>query len=301
MLLADLVSVSAAVSETRSRTAKVDVLAGTLRRLRPEEAPIAVSFLSGSPTQSRLGVGYATVYGVEVVPSDTPELEIVEVDSILTEISETSGSGSKGRRETLLANLFGRATDVEQEFLRGLILRNLRQGALQGVMADALAVALGVPSERVRRAAMLEGDLVVVASRALAEGPDSLGSSSLTLFTPVQPMLAKTAQSAGDAVEGLGQAIVEQKLDGLRVQVHRDGDRVAVFSRNLRDITAEMPGVVSEALALPGRQFILDGEGLIVGSDGRPLSFQDTMLHEFPNDSTDKCVQIHLSLLLRLL
>jgi DNA ligase-1 len=168
MLLADLVSVSAAVSETRSRTAKVDVLAGTLRRLRPEEAPIAVSFLSGSPTQSRLGVGYATVYGVEVVPSDTPELEIVEVDSILTEISETSGSGSKGRRETLLANLFGRATDVEQEFLRGLILRNLRQGALQGVMADALAVALGVPSERVRRAAMLEGDLVVVASRALA-------------------------------------------------------------------------------------------------------------------------------------
>jgi DNA ligase-1 len=280
MLLADLVSVSAAVSETRSRTAKVDVLAGTLRRLRPEEAPIAVSFLSGSPTQSRLGVGYATVYGVEVVPSDTPELEIVEVDSILTEISETSGSGSKGRRETLLANLFGRATDVEQEFLRGLILRNLRQGALQGVMADALAVALGVPSERVRRAAMLEGDLVVVASRALAEGPGSLGSSSLTLFTPVQPMLAKTAQSAGDAVEGLGQAIVEQKLDGLRVQVHRDGGRVAVFSRNLRDITAEMPGVVSEALALPGRQFILDGEGLIVGSDGRPLSFQDTMSRE---------------------
>jgi DNA ligase-1 len=127
---------------------------------------------------------------------------------------------------------------------------------------------------------MLEGDLVVVASRALAEGPDSLGSSSLTLFTPVQPMLAKTAQSAGDAVEGLGQAIVEQKLDGLRVQVHRDGDRVAVFSRNLRDITAEMPGVVSEALALPGRQFILDGEGLIVGSDGRPLSFQDTMSRE---------------------
>ncbi len=280
MLLADLVSVSVAVSETRSRTAKVNLLAGTLQRLRPEEAPIAVSLLSGSPTQSRLGVGYATVYGVEAVPSDAPELEIVEVDSILTEISGTSGSGSKGRRETLLSDMFGRATDVEQEFLRGLILRNLRQGALQGVMADAVAVALGVPSERVRRAAMLEGDLVVVASRALAEGPDSLGSASLTLFTPVQPMLAKTAQRAGEAVEGVGHAIVEQKLDGLRVQVHRDGDRVAVFSRNLRDITAEVPGVVSEALALPGRQFILDGEGLIVGSDGRPLSFQDTMSRE---------------------
>jgi len=280
MLLADLVSVSAAVSATRSRTRKVDLLVETLRRLRPEEAPVAVSFLSGSPTQSRLGVGYATVYGVEVVPSDAPELEVVEVDSFLTEISETSGPGSKGRRETLLADLFGRATEAEQEFLRGLILRNLRQGALQGVMADAVAAALGVPLERVRRAAMLEGDLVVVASRALAEGPDTLGGASLALFTPVQPMLAKTAQSAGSAVADLGQAVVEQKLDGLRVQVHRDGDRVAVFSRNLRDITAEMPGVVSEALALSGRQFILDGEGLIVGSDGRPLSFQDAMSRE---------------------
>jgi DNA ligase 1 len=280
MLLAELVSVSEAVSSTRSRTRKVDLLAELLRRLRPEEASIAVSFLSGSPTQSRLGAGYATVYGVEVVAAAAPELEVVQVDEVLDQISETSGPGSKRRRESLLTDLFGRATVAEQEFLRGLILKNLRQGALQGVMADAVAVALGVAPERVRRSAMLEGDLVLVASRALAEGPDALVGAALAVFTPVQPMLAKTADSAGAAVAGLGMAVVEQKLDGLRVQVHRDGDRVAVFSRNLRDITAEMPGVVAEARALPGSQFILDGEGLIVGPDGIPLSFQDTMARE---------------------
>jgi DNA ligase 1 len=280
MLLAELVSVSEAVSSTRSRIRKVDLLAEVLRRLRSEEASIAVSFLSGTPTQSRLGVGYATVFGVEVVAAAAPRLEVVEVDAVLNEISGTSGPGSKGRRQTLLTDLFGRATVAEQEFLRGLILKNLRQGALQGVMADAVAAALGVAPERVRRAAMLEGDLVLVASRALAEGPDALVGAALAVFTPVQPMLAKTAESAGAAVAGLGKAVVEQKLDGLRVQVHRDGDRVAVFSRNLRDITTEMPGVVTEARELPGSQFILDGEGLIVAPDGRPLSFQDTMARE---------------------
>ena len=280
MLLADLVAVSEAVSSTRSRTQKVALLAGTLRELRSEEAVVAVSYLSGSPTQARLGAGYATIYGVAVEPAPTPSLQVLDVDQILTEVAAVSGPGSKQRRETLLADLFGRATEAEQEFLRGLMLRNLRQGALQGVMADAVAVALGVAPERVRRAAMLEGDLVLVASRALAEGPDSLGSSSLALFTPVQPMLAKTAATAGEAVAGLGEAVVEQKLDGLRVQVHRDGDRVAVFSRTLRDITVEMPAIVSEALELPGSRFILDGEGLSVGSDGKPLAFQETMSRE---------------------
>jgi DNA ligase-1 len=280
MLLADLVAVSEAVSATRSRTQKIALLAGALSELRPEEAPVAVSYLSGSPTQSRLGAGYATVHGVEAGPAATPSLHILDVDRVLSEVAATNGPGSKQRRETLLADLFGRATWPEQEFLRGLMLRNLRQGALQGVMADAVAAALGVAPERVRRAAMLEGDLVVVASRALAEGSESLGSASLALFTPVQPMLAKTATSAGEALAGLGEAVVEQKLDGLRVQVHRDGDRVAVFSRNLRDISAEMPAIVSEALALPASRFILDGEGLMVGSDGRPLAFQDTMSRE---------------------
>jgi DNA ligase-1 len=277
MLLADIVEVSQGVSATRARSKKIELLAETLRRLTPEEAAVAVSYLTGRPTQRKLGAGYAMVYGAESDPAAEPELQILEVDHILQIISETSGPGSKAAKDTLLADLMGRATDDEQEFLRGMMLRNLRQGALEGVMADAVASALGVPADRVRRAAMLEGDLVAVASRALSEGPESLGTSTLAVFTPVQPMLAKTAGSATAALEDRGRAVVERKLDGLRVQVHRQGDRVVVFSRNLRDITSEMPALVEEALAIDAEGFILDGEGLWVAPDGRPYSFQDSM------------------------
>ena len=277
MLLADIVAVSHAVSATRSRSEKTTLLAAILRRLTPDEAPIAVAYLSGKPTQRKLGAGFATVYGVDVEPADEPSLQVLEVDHVLQALSETAGGGSKARRESLLAGLLSRATVKEQEFLRGLILRNLRQGALEGVMADAVAVAVDVRAERVRRAAMLQGDLIEVASRALAEGPDSLGQAAMTLFTPVQPMLAKTAESATTAIDDLGEALVEQKLDGLRVQVHRDGDQVAVFSRNLRDITAEMPGIVAAARRFDAHSFIVDGEALLVSADGTPLSFQDSM------------------------
>jgi DNA ligase 1 len=277
MLLSDIVATSDAVSGTRSRSKKIELLADTLRRLDAEEARVAVSFLSGQPTQRRLGVGYATVFAAEVDPIDDPVLEILEVDRVLQEISETSGSGSKGRKEALLADLVGRATESEQEYLRGLILRNLRQGALQGVMAEAVAAAVDVAPDRVRRAAMLEGDLIGVAARALAQGPESLGAAAVTVFTPVQPMLARTAESAEAAIADLGEALVETKLDGLRVQVHRDGDRVSVFSRNLRDITDETPGIVRAALEVAAESFILDGEGLVVSDDGTPLSFQDVM------------------------
>ncbi|MGH3650771.1 MAG: ATP-dependent DNA ligase [Acidimicrobiia bacterium] len=277
MLLEEIVEVSGAVSATRARSRKIQLLAETLRRLRPEEAPVALSFLVGKPTQRKLGAGYATVYGVSVPPADEAVLGILEVDRILQEISVTSGPGSVARREKLLGDLLGRATAEEQDFLRGLMLRNLRQGALEGVMADAVAAALEVPAQRVRRAAMLEGDLVKVASTALAKGPESLQDAVLAPFTPVQPMLAKTAETAEDAVEALGEALVEQKLDGLRVQVHREGDRVAVFSRNLREITAEMPGVVQAARDLGARSFILDGEGLLIGRDGSPQTFQESM------------------------
>ncbi len=277
MLLADLVVVSQAVSSTRSRSKKIVLLADTLRQLTSEEAPIAVSFLTGKPRQSRLGVGWATVYEVGASPDAEPSLEILEVDTVLETLAATSGPGSKQTRQTLLTDLLARATGAEQKFLRGLILRNLRQGALEGVMADAVAAALGVPVDRVRRAAMLEGDLVAVASRALAEGPDSLGLSTLSVFTPVQPMLAKTAATAGEAVITIGTAIVEWKLDGARIQVHRGGDRVAVFTRNLRDITEGVPEVVACVLEFDATSFILDGEILLLGPTGSPQEFQDSM------------------------
>ncbi|MGD2100774.1 MAG: ATP-dependent DNA ligase [Acidimicrobiia bacterium] len=277
MLLADLVAVSSDVSATAALSEKTALLARTLARLTPSEAPIAVSYLSGKPTQRRLNAGHATVHGVEVAPSASPVLEIEHVDRVLEEIAAVSGPGSKARREALLRDLFGRATYEEQTFLRGLMLRNLRQGALEGVMADAVAEAVGTTGQRVRRAAMLEGDLISVAARALAEGPDTLGEASLSVFTPVQPMLAKTAESAAAAVEAMGEAIVESKLDGLRIQVHREDEQVMVFSRNLREITGEVPAIVESALRFEGSSFVLDGEGLMVGADGAPLSFQDSM------------------------
>jgi DNA ligase-1 len=282
VLLEEIVAVSEAVSATRARSRKIQLLAETLRRLRPKEASVALSFLTGKPTQRRLGAGYATVYRVSVPPGDEAVLEVLEVDRILEEISVTSGRGSVARREKLLGDLFGRATAAEQDFLRGLMLRNLRQGALEGVMADAVAAALEVPAEHVRRAAMLEGDLVKVASTALATGAQSLQDAVLAPFTPVQPMLAKTAETAAAAVDALGEALVEQKLDGLRVQVHREGDRVAVFSRNLREITAEMPAVAQAARVFAVDCFILDGEGLLIGPDGLPQTFQESMTRPEP-------------------
>ena len=276
MLLTEVVTVSQGVSSTRSRSKKIELLAQILRRLAPEEAAVAVSYLAGKPRQSRLGAGWATVYGIEASPAAEPGLQILEVDAILEDLAATSGPGSKQRRESLLADLLSRATDDEQAFLRELMLRNLRQGALEGVMADAVAVAVGVEPERVRRAAMLEGDLVAVASRALADGGDTLGSSRLALFTAVQPMLAKTAATAGEAVTTIGTAVVEWKLDGVRIQMHRDRDRVTVYTRNLRDITASVPEVVHAVLGYSARSLILDGEALLFGPSG-PEQFQDSM------------------------
>ncbi|MBW3667222.1 MAG: ATP-dependent DNA ligase [Actinobacteria bacterium] len=288
MLLADLVATSKAVSSTRSRLEKIDLLAAILRRLEPAEAPIAVSYLSGEPMQSPLGVGHATVYSVGAEPAAAPSLEILDVDAVLEEVAGTSGPGSKARKEAFLADLLGKATPPEQEFLRGLVLRNLRQGALEGIMADAVAAALEVPAERVRRAAMLEGDLVGVASRALAEGAASLQRASLAVFTPVQPMLAKTAETAADAVATVGTAVVEWKLDGARVQVHREGERVVVFTRNLRDVTGALPEVVASALHLPGSSFILDGETLLMGPGGSPGVFQESMSRFGADDAGDR-------------
>jgi len=275
--LADIVTVSETVASTRSRRSKVELLASLLKRLAPDESSIGVSYLAGRPRQNRLGVGYATVFAVEVEPSAEPQLEISEVDSILESIATASGTGSQKQKESLLGGLLARATTQEQFFLRGLILRNLRQGALEGVMADAVAVALDVSPDRVRRAAMLEGDLIEVASRALAEGPGSLAETGLKPLTPVQPMLAKTAGSAAEAVAAIGLAYVECKLDGARIQVHRDGDKVAVFTRNLRDATDSLPEVVAAARGLESRSFILDGEVLLMGPTGSPRQFQDSM------------------------
>jgi DNA ligase 1 len=274
--LAAVVAASGEVAGTRARSAKVAILAELLRRVDPGEVAICVGFLSGLPRQGRVGVGYATVYGIEAPPSAEPSLTVAEVDRAIDEIAADSGPGSATRRRQLLGELLGRATESEAVFLRRLLTGELRQGALAGVMADAVARAAGVSVAVARRALMLSGDLTRMAEIAIAEGEDGLRAVGLELFRPILPMLASPGASVAEAVAALHRVSVEFKLDGLRVQIHRRDGEVRIYSRNLNDLTARLPGIAAAMLELPVAQAILDGEALWMGHDG-PASFQETM------------------------
>ncbi|HEX7134616.1 MAG TPA: ATP-dependent DNA ligase [Iamia sp.] len=273
---AAVVATSAAVAGTSSRTAKRDAIAALLAGLEPGEVAVTVGFLIGVPLQGRIGVGWRTLQAAEQPPAAAPTLTVLEVDATLTALAGLGGAGSAGERRRLLTDLLGRATADETRFLFGLLGGELRQGALAGVMADAVARAAGVPATVVRRAAMLGGDLPAIAHVALTEGADGLAAIGLELGRPVQPMLASTATSVAVAVEDLGDAVVDWKLDGIRIQVHRRGDEVGVWTRNLNDITGRLPEVVALVRALPAERLVLDGEALVVDEALRPVLFQDT-------------------------
>ncbi|WP_344659337.1 ATP-dependent DNA ligase [Catenulispora subtropica] len=275
MRLSDLADTSIAVTASSARTAKIALLAERLRAASPEEVPIAVHYLSGELPQRQIGVGWATLRDLPG-PAPVAELELIEVDRILAEVGTTTGTGSQARRRDLLAGLFDRATAGEQAFLRGLLTGDLRQGALDGVMADAVAKAAAVPATEVRRAAMLGGDLASAARTALRDGVPGLRAVGLVVGRPIQPMLAATADSVEAALAKTAAAALEWKLDGIRVQIHRAGDRVQVFTRSLDDITDRLPEVVELALALPVADAVLDGEALALAADGRPRPFQET-------------------------
>ncbi len=276
MLLADLVSTSNSVGSTRSRLAKVAAIADLLRHAAPEEVPIVVSYLSGELRQRRTGVGWASLRDLPP-PATDPTLPVAQVDAAFARAAEASGPGSVAIRRETLATLFGRATEDEQRFLAQLAGGELRQGALAGIMVDAVARAAEVDVAAVRRAAMLAGDLPGVAATALAEGAAGLDRFRLEVGRPLQPMLAKTATSVEAAMEQIGgAAAVDWKLDGVRIQVHRDRDDVAVFTRTLDPITERVPEVVEAALALPVRSIVLDGEAIALRPDGRPRPFQQT-------------------------
>ncbi len=278
MLLADAVAASRDVAATSARLAKIERLAGTLARLDAAEVPAGVAYLSGGLPQGRLGVGYATLRDL-VVPAAAPPptLTIGEVDRTLHAVKETAGAGSQARRVQLLTDLLGRATGDEQDFLGKLLGGGLRQGALAGVMTEAIARAYDVPASDVRRAAMLSGDLASVAAAARAEGVEGVRRFRLQMFRPLQPMLAQTAEDVGGALERTGDAGLEWKLDGARIQVHRSGNDVRVYTRTLKEITDRVPEVVASAASLPVDAVILDGEAIALREDGRPHPFQVTM------------------------
>ncbi len=278
MLLSEVVATSAAVTSTASRSAKVAALADLLRRLDPDEVEVVVAALAGEARQGRIGIGWATVHALDGPAAPEPSLTVAELDRALDDLAATVGSGSQAARAARLDALLRAATEDEQTFLRRLLLGELRQGALGGVAADAVAKAAGVPLALVRRAAMLAGDLPSVAATALADGEEGLAAIGLQVGRFVQPMLAAPGEAVADAMPAHGgPASVEQKLDGARLQAHRSGEDVRLFTRNGNDVTSRLGPVAVLLRSLPCTSVVLDGEVIGLADDERPDRFQDTM------------------------
>ncbi|MFS0691332.1 ATP-dependent DNA ligase [Streptomyces nitrosporeus] len=275
MLLARLAHVSLEVAGTSARTRKVELLAGLFREAGPDDVPIVIPYLAGRLPQGRIGIGQSALAD-PVPPASAPRLTVAGTDAELTAIGALAGPGSRTARKERLQRLLSAATPGEQHFLRGLLTGELRQGALDAVAADALAGATGAPPAGVRRAVMLAGSLQAVARTLLADGPGALDAFRLTVGRPVQPMLAHTASTVAEAIDKLGPCAVEEKLDGIRVQVHRDGPDVRLYTRTLDDITDRLPEPAEAAARLPGERFILDGELIALDAGGRPRPFQET-------------------------
>ncbi|MDQ6725804.1 MAG: ATP-dependent DNA ligase [Actinomycetota bacterium] len=280
MLLADLVRASNTVGATRSRKLKVAALAEALGRAGPEEIGAAAAMLAGQLHQGRVGVGWALIAGVgsptDRTPTSAPTLTVADVDDLVTALGAMVGLGSTVARSAALADLFSRATLEEADFLTRLLLGDLRQGALEALVVDALALALSASNAVVRRAVMLDGSLFRVATLGRTGGPDALAAVGLQVLRPVQPMLAATAADVAEAIGACGLSSVEWKLDGARIQAHRLGDEVRLYTRNLNDVTSRLPGVVATVRGLAVTQVVLDGEVLAMGDEGPDL-FQDTM------------------------
>jgi ATP-dependent DNA ligase I len=309
VLLGELVQTSEAVAATSGRTAKITEIAGLLRRADSGEVPVVVAFLSGELRQRQIGVGYASLGELldGAVTGEGP-LTVAETDAVFEAVGQVGGAGAQAERRRLLAGVFGRASQTEREFLVRLLAGELHQGALEGVMTEAVARAAGVPAAEVRRAHLLAGSLPLVAQAALtaawpsapaavqatapatvraaapdpAPEPDSgaalaaLRAFGLKVGRPLRPMLASSAATVADAFARLSPAVVEWKIDGIRIQVHRDGADVAVFTRTLDDITIRVPEITEAVLALDVQAAVFDGEAVALAPDGRPRPFQVT-------------------------
>jgi DNA ligase-1 len=276
VLFSELAATSGAVAATPGRRAKIDLLAGALRGLAPGEVAAGAAYLAGELRQRQTGVGWA---GLRDLPpaAHEPSLTVAAVDAAIAEISMVAGAGSQARRRQLVRALFGAATVEEQRLLAGLFSGELRQGAQAGLLADAIARAAAVEPAAVRRALLLAGDLNAVAAAALTGGAEQLSGFALQVGRPLAPMLARSAANVTEALAATGApAAVDAKLDGIRVQVHRSGDQVAVFTRSLDEITPRLPAVVAAVLALPAREVVLDGEAMALDPSGRPRPFQET-------------------------
>ncbi len=278
MQLGHLVALVTQVRITTKKTEKIDLLAHFLRQTRGKETELAAHYLSGNLPQGRIGIGWAMISAamIDAPPSGTP-LTLVEVDQVLSQIASDEGSGSFERKAKALRHLFERATIDERPFLSHLLMGELRQGALEGLLLEAIAKASGLPSLEIRNAMMFSGNIGEIARVALEEGTGGLARFTLKLFSPIAPMLANSAEDVEEVFDRLGQAAFEYKLDGARIQVHKGDDEVRIFTRQLQDVTKRLPEVVEWARALPVREIVLEGEAIALRPDGKPYPFQITM------------------------
>jgi DNA ligase-1 len=277
-LLAELAAASARVARTAGRLEKIRVIAECLRALSPEELAPGIAYLSGEIPQGKLSLGHAALRAAAGTPSNGSGLTLLEVDEAFSAIREAKGKGAAGARAARLAALFARAAADERDFLVRLIAGELRQGALEGVMLEAVALAAGIPAADVRRAATFAGGIAPVARAALTGGAAALAPFAIRLMQPVLPMLAQPAETVAGALEALGgKALLEWKLDGARVQVHKAGDEVRVFTRSLNDVTGAVPEIPESLKSAAARSLVLDGEAIALRPDGRPHPFQVTM------------------------
>lgn len=277
-LLADVVRTSKAVAATRSRKQKVEHLRGLLQTLAPGELRPAVGFLGGELRQGKLGIGWATLRKLRALPQTlSSQVSVVELDEIFQQLLELSGKGSAGRREQLLNGLFGRLDDDERDFVGRLMLGELRQGALEAIVVDAVGAVTGISAQSLRRAMLFLGDATELAVLAMGGGESALSALSIELFRPLRPMLAQTAKDVADAIERAAPCAFEQKLDGARIQVHLSPERVAIYSRHGNELTESMPEVVALVRSFQAQSLVLDGEAIALRPDGRPHPFQVTM------------------------
>ena len=246
--------------------------------MAPHERAVGVAYLSGSLPQGRVGVGPAALQDGATVPASTsPTLSLAQVDEAIERVRNAAGPGSAAAKRDVLRALFGRCVPEEQLFLVRLLVGEVRQGALDGVMIEGIALASGCSAARVRHAHMLQGHLARIAEVAMTDGEAGLRRIRLSVGTPVQSMLAHTATDVGEAVAGMESALLDTKMDGARVQVHKSGSQVAVFSRQHNDVSASVPEVVEAVAGLPASDLVLDGEVVAFDGNGRPLPFQTTM------------------------
>jgi ATP-dependent DNA ligase I len=278
--LADLADLRARVAASGGRLEKCRLVAEYLRALPPDDLARAVTYLSGRAFPAS-DPRVLNVRGLPAAPPGpgAPPLTLADVAEAFGAVADAAGPGARRLRDARLTELVARTSEAERDLLQRIVYGEMRMGLSEGLVLEAIAEAAGAPPPLVRRAALVTGDLTAVAALALGQGAEALAAAEPRVFVPLLPMLAEIAADPAEALAAHGgTSAMEYKYDGARIQLHRDGDRVAIWSRRMSDVTRSLPDIVAIARRdLSGTPLILDGEVVALDAAGRPLPFQELM------------------------